>query len=74
MPWYVLIYVVSFNVNVKSRIVVVSEHKLLKEMFSETAFSGRPNSLLFDAIKDSDIMHGMQATTSSYNVMGEFIS
>jgi hypothetical protein len=59
MPWSVLICVLSFNVNIKSRIVVVSEHKLLKEMFSETAFSGRPVFLMFDAIKDSNMMHGM---------------
>ena len=37
--------------------VVVSDYKLLKEMFAENAFSGRMDFSLFDMVPDGNV-HG----------------
>lgn len=37
--------------------VVVSDHKMVREMFSQGAFSGRIDFSLFDFVPDKEVRH-----------------
>jgi hypothetical protein len=42
-----------------TKTVVISDYKLVKEIFSEPAFSGRMDFRIFDFILDDGILHGL---------------
>jgi hypothetical protein len=42
-----------------TKTVVISDYKLVKEIFSEPAFSGRMDFRIFDFILDDGLLHGL---------------